>query len=106
MDETRQQRDPTRPGLVAEGQIELNRELTRQAPEASREQVEQEQEALQRARPEAVREAAAGGPVAGGAAPEESDQTTPRGAAEASGAERSPFADAATTTRAPRGEAG
>ncbi len=106
MEETRRPPQPTQPGPVAEGQVELSRALAQRSPEATREQVEQEQEALQRARPEVVREAAAGRQVAGGAEPEEPPRPPSEGPAAPSGAERSPFADAATTTRDPAGEAG
>jgi hypothetical protein len=105
MDETHRPRDPTQPGPVAEGQLDLNRELIRRSPEASREQLAQEQEDLQRARPEAVREAAAGRPVAGGSAPEERAQPGGQGPADDE-ASRSPFTGAAATTRDPAGEAG
>ena len=58
MDEKRS-RKPGKLGPVAEGQLELNRELTRRAPGASRDDLLQEQEALQRAQPDAVQAAAA-----------------------------------------------
>jgi hypothetical protein len=103
MDETRRPPHPTRPGPVAEGQIELSRELAQRSPAATREQVQQEQETLQRDRPEVVREAAR--PVAGGADPEERARTAPQEPADAESV-RSPFADAAAATRDLRGEAG
>jgi hypothetical protein len=134
MDEKRP-REPGKLGPVAEGQLELNRELTRRAPGASRDDLLQEQEALQRAQPDAVHAARSAGQrdVAGATrqgdaprgtpeAPEppEAPQTratpegietaaTPEEAAPARAAEpaaRSPFADAAAATRDPRSDAG
>jgi hypothetical protein len=60
MDEKRP-REPGKLGPVAEGQLELNRELTRRAPGASRDDLLQEQEALQRAQPDAVHAARSAG---------------------------------------------
>jgi hypothetical protein len=105
VDETSQKRDPTQLGPVAEGQLELSRELSRRSPEATREQVLREQEDLQRARPEAVHEAAARRPVAQDAAREgQSAPSPPPEGPEPEG--QAPFADAAATTRDPQGEAG
>ena len=115
MDE-KQVRKPATLGPVAEGQLELNRELTRRAPEASRDHLLQEQEALQRAQPDVVHAAAArsaGRRDVAGTPPEGLDRESPPAPSEADaaapGAEpavRSPFADAAVATRDPRSEAG
>ena len=133
MDEKRS-RKPGKLGPVAEGQLELNRELTRRAPGASRDDLLQEQEALQRAQPDAVRAAAARSAgrrdVAATARPDsvapqapgtpDAPQTratpdgieaavVPEGAESGAGPEpaaRSPFADAAAATRDPRSDAG
>jgi hypothetical protein len=105
MDEPRKPHDPTQLGPVAEGQLELNRELAQRSPEASREQVFREQEDLQRARPEAVGEAAARRSAAQEFAHEGRTAPVPP-LEDADPGARAPFADAAATTRDPRGEAG
>ncbi len=51
--------EPGRVGPVAEGQLQINNELAQRCPDASREELHEQQDALQRERPEMVHEAAA-----------------------------------------------
>ena len=82
--------EPGRVGPVAEGQLQINKELAQRSPEASREALQQQQDALQRERPEVVHEAAAR---------RRNDQ-------EAEAAGRSPVADAEAAPGDPQREAG